>query len=138
MPFGQPIEQIAYSANDARTLAEQHSRLLGSAPFFLIEIIESGSVIPRGRRYGFHHAGLLVDDLEPAVAASASRDFPEVSRATLRSINAELAMVDTTSAFGNFTELHQPVPGLTKFSDEVRKTPIGFTSDEPVRTPEFI
>jgi hypothetical protein len=55
MLLGRPIRQIAYFVQDARAAAERHSRLFGSGPFFLLENIEFGSVIHRGRQVKLAH-----------------------------------------------------------------------------------
>ena len=55
MLLGQPVRQIAYFVDDVRKAAEDHHRLFGSGPFFLIEDIRQ-EVTYRGEKSVYHHS----------------------------------------------------------------------------------
>ncbi len=82
-------------------------------------------------RSGIHHAAIIVDDLEEAIANFAKAGYSEAMRVTPPGITA--VFIDTVRTLGHFIELYEPTPAISGIYDMVAKAAIGFDGSDPIR-----
>jgi hypothetical protein len=88
---------------------------------------------PDGRPF-FHHAGLVVEDLDQTVQHFSSAGFEEIVRLRFEMTGAVIALVDTRPFVGHLTEIHVNNPLLAGLEKMIVDATADFDGSDPVRT----
>jgi len=82
---------------------------------------------------GIHHAAIIVDDLDAAVADFAKAGFREKLRFKPHGTTLTSVFIDTVAEYGFFIELYGQIPSLLKLYESVAHAAKTFDGTDPVR-----
>lgn len=126
-----------------RNVPFDHTAAVGQWGSIQLEIVQQDTsgpsifhdVYPEGSgRYGIHHVGIFVDDLEEATAEYVVAGHREVSRLTPHGVPITAVFLDTLARDGHFTELFERSKALTDMHAMVRAAAEGWDGSDPVRS----
>lgn len=90
-----------------------------------------------GSRVGFHHAAVLVDDLNAAKQEMLDQGFSVAMESTVPAIELTGYFIDTVATYGHFIEMFEPVSELVRIWQLIADAAVGFDGSRPVRDMAF-
>ena len=116
-----------------------HSSAYGWQGGLMIELVTQAGDTPSALRdmfaahqTGLHHAAILVDGLDAAIAAADANGWP-VAQDSVTADGVRFVFVDARSSYGHMLELYEPSEGLARFYAHVARLADGWDGADPVR-----